>query len=225
MKLLVVVASSLQDGCHLGIIVIVSLHCCCRRHPLVVNHCCWILAIIVSLCCCCRCCVVATRWSLSQDGHRHKMVIVMVLMLLSLCVAVVIVVPLLSIIVFVGLLDVGHHPLSLCVAVVVVASSSQDGHHHGVVVVVSLCCCCCRRPLVCQPLFLLDCWILAIVVISLCWCHYTIVFVVAVVVCFRSSSLSLWLGPLSIDISLFLFCVLFHVLIEFEISDRENIEK
>ena len=51
------------------------------------------------------------------------------------------------------------------------------------------------------------------------------VFVVAVVVvCFGSSSLSLWLGPLSIDISLFLFRVLFHVLIEFEIADREIIE-
>ena len=34
----------------------------------------------------------------------------------------------------------------------------------------------------------------------------------------------LWLGPLSIDISLFLFCVLFHVLIEFELADRENRE-
>ena len=149
----------------------------------------------------------------------------MALMSLSLCVAVVVVVPLLSTIVFVGLLDVGRHPLSLCVAVVVVASSSQDGRRHGVVVVVSLCCCCRRRPLVCQPLFLLDCWILAIVVISLCCCRHTIVFVVAVVVvCFGSSSLSLWLGPLAIDISLFLFRVLFHVLIEFEIPDRENRE-
>ena len=146
----------------------------------------------------------------------------MALMSLSLCVAVVVVVPLLSTIVFVGLLDVGRHPLSL-----VVASSSQDGCRHGVVVVVSLCCCRRRRrPLVCQPLFLLDCWILAIVVISLCCCRHIIVFVVAVVVvCFGSSSLSLWLGPLAIDISLFLFRVLFHVLIEFEIADREIIEK
>ena len=31
----------------------------------------------------------------------------------------------------------------------------------------------------------------------------------------------LWLGWLSIDISLFLFCILFHVLIEFELADRE----
>ena len=127
----------------------------------------------------------------------------MALMSLSLCVAVVVVVPLLSTIAFVGLLDVGRHPLSLCVAVVVVASSSQDGRRHGVVVVVSLCCCRRHRPLVCQPLFLLDCWILAIVVISLCCCRHIIVFVVAVVVvCFGSSSLSLCLGPLAIDISL-----------------------
>ena len=35
----------------------------------------------------------------------------------------------------------------------------------------------------------------------------------------------LWLGPLSIDISLSPFCILFHVLIEFEIADREIIEK
>ena len=35
----------------------------------------------------------------------------------------------------------------------------------------------------------------------------------------------LWFGPLSIDISLSLFCILFHVLIEFEIADREIIEK
>ena len=34
-----------------------------------------------------------------------------------------------------------------------------------------------------------------------------------------------WLGLLSIDISLFLFCVLFHVLIGFELADREIIEK
>ena len=174
------------------------------------------------------CVAVVIVASSSQDGHRHKMVIIMALMSLSLCVAVVVVVPLLSTIVFVGLLDVGHHPLSLCVAVVVVASSSQDGRRHGVVVIVSLCCCCCHCPLVCQPLFLLDCWILAIIVISLCCCCHTIVVVVVVVVvvvCFGSSSLSLWLGQLSIDISLFLFCILFHVLIEFEIADREIIEK
>ena len=35
----------------------------------------------------------------------------------------------------------------------------------------------------------------------------------------------LWLGPLSIDISLFLFHILFHVLVEFELADREIIEK
>ena len=35
----------------------------------------------------------------------------------------------------------------------------------------------------------------------------------------------LWLGLLSIDISLSLFCILFHVLIEFEKADREIIEK
>ena len=35
----------------------------------------------------------------------------------------------------------------------------------------------------------------------------------------------LWLGPLSIDISLFLFRILFHVLIEFKLADREIIEK
>ena len=35
----------------------------------------------------------------------------------------------------------------------------------------------------------------------------------------------LWLDWLSIDISLFLFCILFHVLIEFELADREIIEK
>ena len=106
------------------------------------------------------------------------------------------------------------------------ASSSQDGCRHGIVVIVSLCCCCCHCPLVCQLLFLLDCWILAIIVISLRRCHHTIVFVVAVVVvCFGSSPLLLWLGLLSIDISLFLFHVLFHVLIEFEIADREIIEK
>ena len=34
----------------------------------------------------------------------------------------------------------------------------------------------------------------------------------------------LWLGLLSSDISLFLFCVLFHVLIGFELADREIIE-
>ena len=33
----------------------------------------------------------------------------------------------------------------------------------------------------------------------------------------------LWLGPLSSDISLFLFHILFHVLIEFELADREII--
>ena len=35
----------------------------------------------------------------------------------------------------------------------------------------------------------------------------------------------LWLGTLSIDISLLLFHILFHVLIEFELADREIIEK
>ena len=35
----------------------------------------------------------------------------------------------------------------------------------------------------------------------------------------------IWLGPLLCDISLFLFCVLFHVLIGFELADREIIEK
>ena len=35
----------------------------------------------------------------------------------------------------------------------------------------------------------------------------------------------LWLGMLSIDISLFLFRILFHVLIGFELADREIIEK
>ena len=35
----------------------------------------------------------------------------------------------------------------------------------------------------------------------------------------------LWLGPLSSDISLFLFRVLFHVLKGFELADREIIEK
>ena len=35
----------------------------------------------------------------------------------------------------------------------------------------------------------------------------------------------LWLGLLSIDISLFLFRILFHALIEFELADREIIEK
>ena len=111
-------------------------------------------------------------------------------------------------------------------AVVIIMSSSQDGRRHGVVVVVSLRCCCHHHPLLCQPLFLLDCWILAIVIISLCCCHHTIVIVVAVVVvCFGSSSLSLRLGPLSIGISLFLFRILFHVLIEFEIADREIREK
>ena len=34
-----------------------------------------------------------------------------------------------------------------------------------------------------------------------------------------------WLGPLSSDISLFLFCILFHVLIGFELADRAIIEK
>ena len=105
------------------------------------------------------------------------MVVILASLSLSLCIAAVVVIPLLSTIV------VGFWPsLSLCAAVFVVASSSQDGHRHGVVVVVSLCCCCHSRPLVCQPLFLLDCWILAIVVISLCCCRHTIVFVVAVVV-------------------------------------------
>ena len=32
----------------------------------------------------------------------------------------------------------------------------------------------------------------------------------------------LWLGPLLCDISLFLFRILFHVLIGFELADREN---
>ena len=53
------------------------------------------------------CVAVVVVVSSSQDGHRHKMVVVMALMSLSLCVAVV--VPLLSTIVFVGLLDVGRH--------------------------------------------------------------------------------------------------------------------
>ena len=35
----------------------------------------------------------------------------------------------------------------------------------------------------------------------------------------------LWLGLLSIDISLFLFRILFCVLIEFELADREIVEK
>ena len=35
----------------------------------------------------------------------------------------------------------------------------------------------------------------------------------------------LWLGPLSIDISVFLFHILFHVLIEFKLAYREIIEK
>ena len=34
-----------------------------------------------------------------------------------------------------------------------------------------------------------------------------------------------WMGTLSSDISLFLFRVLFHVLIGFELADREIIEK
>ena len=44
----------------------------------------------------------------------------------------------------------------------------------------------------------------------------------------QSMSLSgqiLWLGLLSIDISLSLFHIQFHVLIEFNIADREIIEK
>ena len=35
----------------------------------------------------------------------------------------------------------------------------------------------------------------------------------------------LWLGTLSIDVSLFLSCILFHVLIGLELADREIIEK
>ena len=35
----------------------------------------------------------------------------------------------------------------------------------------------------------------------------------------------IWLGPLLCDISIFLFRVLFHVLIGFELADREIIEK
>ena len=71
------------------------------------------------------CVAVVVVASSSQDGHRHKMVVVMALMSLSLCVAVVVVIPLLSTIVFVGLLDVGCHH-SLFVAVVVVARWSSS---------------------------------------------------------------------------------------------------
>ena len=80
------------------------------------------------------CVAVVVVASSSQDGHHHKMVVVMALMSLSLCVAVVVVVPLLSTIVFVGLLDVGHHH---CLFVLLL-SSLQDGCRHKMVVVIAL---------------------------------------------------------------------------------------
>ena len=140
----------------------------------------------------------------------HKMVVIMASLSLSLCIAVVIVIiPLLSTIGFVGLLDCWilaivivslccccHCPVvsfSLCVAVVVIViplfstivfvGLLDFGHCcHLFVLLLSL-----SSPCF-QPLFLLDCWILAIVVISLCCCCHTIV---VVVVCFGLLSLSL----------------------------------
>ena len=76
--------------------------------------------------------VVVVASSSSQDGHRHKVVVVMALMSLSLCVAVVVVVPLLSTIVFVGLLDVGCHH---CLFVLLLSSSR---HRRKMVVVMAL---------------------------------------------------------------------------------------
>ena len=118
------------------------------------------------------------------------MVIIMASLSLSLCIAVVVIIPLLSTIVFVGLLDFGccH---CLCVTVVVVTRWSSSWHCHHCLFVLQLS----SLSPCCQPLFLLDCWILAIIIISLCCCHHTIVFVVAaVVVCFGSSSLLLCIG-------------------------------
>ena len=59
----------------------------------------------------------------------HKMVIIMASLSLSLCVAVVVIIPLLSTIVFVGLLDFGHHH---CLFVLLLSSS----HCHCKMVIV-----------------------------------------------------------------------------------------
>ena len=147
MKLLVVVASSLQDGHHLGIIVIVSLRCCCCRHPLVVNV---VVGFWPSLSLCVAVVVVASS---SQDGHRHKVVVVMALMSLSLCVAVVVVIPLLSTIVFVGLLDVGRHH---CLFVLLLSSSRR--RRKMVVVMALLSLSLCVVVVVVVPLFVNHCF-------------------------------------------------------------------
>ena len=94
-------------------------------------HCLFVLLLLLLQCC-------------------HKMVDVMALSSLSLCVAVVIVIPLLSTIVFVGLLDFGH-----CHHLFVLLSS-----HHCFC---SSCCCCCCC---CCCLF----WVIVIVALCCC-CH------------------------------------------------------
>ena len=150
----------------------------------------------------------------------------MALMSLSLCVAVVVFVPLLSTIVFVGLLDVGHHH---CLFVLLLSLSC---HHHKMVIIMALLSLSlCVVVVIVIPLFVNHCFCWNVGFwpssSSLCVAVVTPWFLLLLLLLsvFGSSSLLLWFGLLSIDFSLFLFCVLFHVLIEFEIADREIIEK
>ena len=82
-----------------------------------------------------------------------KMVVVMALMLLSLCVAVIVVVPLLSTIVFVGLLDVGRHH---CLFVLLLSSSRC--HHKMVIVMALLSLSLCVVVVIVIPLFVNHCF-------------------------------------------------------------------
>ena len=100
------------------------------------------------------CVAVVIVESLSQDGHHHKMVVVMALMSLSLCVAVVVVIPLLSTIVFVGLLDAGCHH---CLFVLLLSSSRP-----------------CRKMVVIMALLSLSLCVVVVIVVPLfvnhCFC-------------------------------------------------------
>ena len=180
---------------------------------------------------------------LSSSCHHCKMVVIMASSSLSLCVAVVIIVPLLSTIVFVGLLDFGHR----CHLFVLLLS------HHcfcccccccllWVIIIVTLCCCCHCHPLVVNPcscwiVGLLDCWFIGLlvywtvgllIVLSKKILYLMFVFEIILGV-FGTEHVAVWtdslVWPTFNDISLSLFYILFHVLIEFEIADREIIEK
>ena len=221
--------------CWILAVVMVSLCCCCRRRVVVARwslswhrcHCLFALLLSSSSPCCqqffcwivgfwplslslCVAVVVVARWS--SSWHRCH-----------LCIAVGIVIPLLSTIVFVGLLDVGRHN---CLFVLLL-SLSQDGHRHGIVVVVSLCCCCRNCPLVVNHCL---CWIVGFWPLSssLCVAVVTPLFLLLLLLlsvlghhhC-RSGLAHFQL----IFLYLYFAFYLFLVLIEFEIADREIIEK